>query len=349
MNIAFIGSVGVPNCYGGFESFLDAIAPHISKLCNEVIVTCDESKYLKQEKFYNGITRIFIPIPANGVLSPLHDIFAFFRVIYRVDCIYVLGVSAGPFFLLMRFFAFIAKVRLVINIDGVEWRRSKYSRFAKCVLWLFDFFAQFSANSIIYDNKGLKNFVHPIFRKKSYFIPYPADKVYRLLTFQPISKTALTICRIEPENNIEMLIQGALSSELDCYTLIGNWENSLYGKNLQEKYRNFSKLKLLDPVYDPIALAEYREKAFLYLHGHSVGGTNPSLIEMLPYRCQIIAYDCIFNRETLQNQFYYFLSSTDLSKNINTIISNSQLVSRVLDPIYMTENIANKYMNIGHQ
>jgi hypothetical protein len=127
-NIAFIGSVGVPNVYGGFEMFLDSTAPLIAHHFDEVLVTCDPARYSDREPMWRGIRRIFVPLPANGAWSVLHDLIAFLAVFWRVEAVVVLGVSGGIFFPLFRMLCALRGAKLMVNVDGLDWRRGKFSR-----------------------------------------------------------------------------------------------------------------------------------------------------------------------------------------------------------------------------
>jgi glycosyltransferase involved in cell wall biosynthesis len=344
---AFIGSNGIPNKYGGFESFLEAICPEMVKRGFKVIVTCDPSKYSEREPRFEGVDREFVPIKANGFRSTLHDLAAFFKVFLKADVVVVLGVSAGPFFLLFRMFCWASGKSLVVNIDGIEWRRTKFSKPIRFILWAYDLFAQISANVIIYDNKELLSFVKPMFRSKAKLIAYSADHVLRNPSVILEQKTALTICRIEPENNIELLILGALASGIEKYTFIGNWNNSLFGKTLKAKYANEPQLQLLDPIYDLDLLVNYREACAFYLHGHSVGGSNPSLIEMLSYGCHILCYDCGFNRETTGVDAQYFSSPEDLARLIDLNLAKSPSGGRAIQKRYTKKYIADEFIQLG--
>lgn len=343
--VAFIGSAGIPNCYGGFESFLESIAPVIVRKGFRVVVSCDGSRYSDQSTRFLGVERVFLHVRANGALSTIHDILAFFRILSVANVIVVLGVSAGPFFLLMRLFASITRKKLLVNVDGIEWRRKKFSKPVRFVLRVFDVLAQISANKIIYDNPALKPYIFSVFHHKSVFIPYSGDHVLRLSTPKVHARpTALTICRIEPENNIELMIQGALCSSIENYTIIGNWGNSDYGAKLQQHFSHEDRLSLLDPIYDPIVIAKYRESCAIYLHGHSVGGTNPSLVEMLFYDCYILCFDCIFNRNTAGQLASYFNDSKSLAYEIDEFLKSPKKHPRTPPKKYTSDFIANQYI-----
>ena len=127
-------------------------------------------------------------------------------------------------------------------------------------------------------------------------------------------KYAFTVCRIEPENNIHLLLEAFADKEKVEFPLVivGNWDYSEYGRSLKNQYRNCESIHLLDPIYDPEKLNALRKNCFVYLHGHSCGGTNPSLVEAMYCHLAIAAYDVNFNRETTENKALYFTNAADL-------------------------------------
>lgn len=345
--VAFIGSVGVPNIYGGFESFLESCGPLIASESEKVYITCDRSRYLDRGVDWNGIQRIFIPLPANGGFSVLHDLFAFFAVIWRVDVVIALGVSGGIFFPLFRLICWLIKKRLFVNVDGVEWRRQKYSWAKSQFLFLSDRVAQISSHAVIIDNEGLRPFLLNCNRDRTWTIAYPGDQVMRL----PKHKRGegvrfLTICRIEPENNCHMLLSTVSKSGAGCYTFVGNWEATQYGRDLFKKYSQTEGIELLPPMYGARDLARLREECTLYLHGHSAGGTNPSLVEMLFYDCQIAAFDCQFNRDTAGDEICFFADEQELAGIIQRHNPNSVFARPVSRQLYTRQKIAEKYLKL---
>lgn len=313
MRVAFIGSAGIPNRYGGFESFLEHCGPAFAATIESVVVTCDASFYQDDRSpDFRGVRRIFLKTRANGTSSILHDLLAFFRVYRGSTHIMVLGVSGGPWFPLFKLMCLLGGKRLGVNIDGVEWRRTKFSPNKQRILRLFDHLAQRFSDVVVYDNAGLAPYVLPGVRDRAVEIGYSGDHVLRLQDVPRQPGTALTVCRIEPENNLDMLVEGALRSGLKRYTIVGNWNNSDYGRALRERFRGESRLALLDSIYDPRRLAELRESCAIYLHGHSVGGTNPSLVEMLFYDCHIVCFDVSYNRATAGECALYFKDANSL-------------------------------------
>jgi glycosyltransferase involved in cell wall biosynthesis len=322
--VAFIGSAGIPNRYGGFEAFLEHCAPTLAERTQAVLVTCDKFLYSHEEKYFRGVIRQFIPIRANGAWSILHDLVAFLAVFPRANVVVVLGVSGGIWFPLFRLLCDAAGKKLIVNVDGLEWRREKHRAIARFLLRGLDWVAQKFAHKVIYDNAALESYLSKSARSKSREIAYSGDHVMRFPSASRIADSALTVCRIEPENNIEMLIQGAIASSLALYTIVGNWDASRYGQDLKAKYGANRRLRLMRPVYDLEILGKMRETCSVYLHGHSVGGTNPSLVEMLFYDCQIICHDNKFNRATAGHGARYF---SDLQSLIAQIEDASSAVA----------------------
>jgi glycosyltransferase involved in cell wall biosynthesis len=319
--IAVIGSAGIPNRYGGPEAFAESIAPVLAAQGFEVIVTCDRSKYPDRQgepDVFRGVRREFIGVNANGARSILHDLLAFLRVANQADYILALGVSGGIFFPLFRLICAFSGARLLVNIDGVEWRRDKFNVIAKIVLLLSDWLAQRFAHVIIYDNDALLDYVrHP---RKAACVEYIGDQALLPKAGAPRTDAApfaLTVCRIEPENNCDIIIQGFLKSSLASYVFVGNWDRSEYGRELRRKYASEPRLKLTDAIYDPKVIFELRQNCSAYLHGHSVGGTNPSLVEILFFDCQIFCFDCSFNRATAGAAVHYFADPAQLGRCID--------------------------------
>jgi glycosyltransferase involved in cell wall biosynthesis len=319
--IAIFGSAGIPNRYGGPEAFAESIAPVLVARGYSVTVTCDRSRYPDRAgdpDSFRGVRRRFVGVGANGASSILHDLIAFLLVVRNHDYILALGVSGGMFFPLFRVLCALTGARLLVNIDGVEWRREKFGAVAKSVLFISDYLAQRFAHVIIYDNEALLGYVrHP---RKAACVEYIGDQALRAYAQSPVSEVpayALTICRIEPENNCEAIIEGFLRSSMARYVFVGNWERSEYGRALRRRYKDQRRLELVDAIYDSEKIFELRRGCAAYLHGHSVGGTNPSLVEILYFDCQIFCFDCSFNRATAGAAVHYFSDADELGRLID--------------------------------
>jgi len=338
--IAFIGSVGIPNRYGGFESFLENICPFMNEQVHSITVTCSRDAYINEEGPYLGVNRTFISCPANGIWSIIHDLIAFFSIMRKSTHIFILGVSGGVWFPLFRLICSLQGKCLILNVDGLEWKRGKFSKVKRLLLWILDYLAQLCSHVIIIDNASLKS----RFPAKTFEIAYSGDHVLHLGNIRR-EKTALTICRIEPENNIEMLIKGFINSNQNEYIIIGNWDNSKYGIELKRKYSLDARLRLLDPVYDQTILSKYREECSYYIHGHSVGGTNPSLIEMLYYDSNIFCFDVPYHHSSVGDQAHFFKTDKDLSNLLDSSIRSTKNRNDIRER-YSKNEITNKYIEL---
>jgi glycosyltransferase involved in cell wall biosynthesis len=316
--IAFIGCAGVPNRYGGFEAFVEHCGPELARRVAAVTVTCDAALYDDRTSTYAGMTREFIDVRANGGASILHDLVAFLTVFRRASHIVVLGVSGGLWFPLFRLLCDVTGKRLLVNVDGVEWRRTKFGGAKRGLLRVLDALAQTFAHVVVYDNPALRRYLLQRALRKSVYIGYSGDHVLRLDGQRMEPATGLTICRIEPENNVDLLIDGALRSQLRRYTVVGNWQYSEYGRQLRDRHAGNPRLDLLDPIYDEQRLAALRESCSVYIHGHSVGGTNPSLVEMLFYDCEIVCFDVPFHHETAGDDARYFRDADELARLLDS-------------------------------
>lgn len=349
MKVAFIGSVGVPNVYGGFEMFLEVCGPVFAKYFDLVLITCDKFRYDDRSKIWRGVRRVFVPVRANGFLSLVHDLIAFFVVFWRVDVIVVLGVSSGIFFPIFRIICSLTGKILIVNVDGIESRRLKFSRGKQLFLCLSERLAQWFAHCVVIDNEALREFLAPNIQAKAVLIAYPGDHVLRSARL-PISfeyqTRFLTVCRIEPENQCHVLLEAFAQCRFGTYVFVGNWNASEYGRTLRKKYGHVIGLEMRDPIYEVTTLASLRENCDFYLHGHSVGGTNPSLVEMLFYDCTILAFDCPFNRCTAGNHILYFKDLDDLVAQI--LLPKPMLLTErgALRKQYTKEKISQKYINL---
>jgi len=312
--IAFIGSAGIPNRYGGFEAFLESCAPRLVELGHRVLVTCDAALYEGDAAEYRGVCRRMVRVRANGASSVLHDFLAFSSVFREATHIVVLGVSGGPWFPLFRAACAVSGKRLIVNVDGLEWRRTKFGAGKRLALRVFGELAQWAAHTVVVDNGALLPFLSAPARRKAFQIAYPGDHVLHSAGLvAPKPGTVLSICRIEPENNVAMAIEGFLASGACRFTVVGNWAHSEYGQALRARHAGNSRLRLLDPTYDAGTLCNLRELHAVYIHGHSVGGTNPSLVEMLFYDSELLCFDSSFNQETAGASARYFEDAASLT------------------------------------
>lgn len=251
-----------------------------------------------------------MPFRANGSASMVHDAIAMLHaaLIVKADTMLVLGYSGAWFLPVIR--ALRPRMRIVTNVDGMEWRREKFARATRLLLRVLEWFAVHLSHEIIADNAALVEMIRSLYGIDATMIAYGGDHTL----VAPAAHTApsplppgyaLSVARIEPENNSHVILAAFAASGAPLLS-IGNWSNNEYGRRLKQEYGAVSNLVLIDPVYDLEKLSGLRTNAGFYVHGHSVGGTNPSLVEAIFHHERILAFDCVFNRASLGGSGGYF-------------------------------------------
>lgn len=328
--ISIVGIVGVPANYGGFETLVDNLVRyhHTRHKHEEITVYCSRNDYPDLVPEFLSAELKYIPLSANGVQSIIYDIWALFSaVLNRSDIILLLGVSGAIALPLVRLFS---SAKIITNIDGIEWRRKKWNRFAKWFLRVSEEISVRYSHSIIADNEAISSYVKQTYGVVSHVIAYGGDHVLGVDSV-PVDelnlpgKYTFTVCRIEPENNIAMILRAYSELKDHALVIVGNWNNSDYGVNLRNKFAEHKHIFMLDPIYDLGKLKTLRENASYYIHGHSAGGTNPSLVEAMHFGHPVLAYDCNFNRFTTNGSAIYF-SSADEVRRVLSCTSEDKLL-----------------------
>jgi glycosyltransferase involved in cell wall biosynthesis len=173
------------------------------------------------------------------------------------------------------------------------------------------------------DNQGIKDYVRERYAKPAELIGYGGDQglVVGGTDSAPDTRFAsfdyfLAICRIEPENNIEIILD-AFSRLRQRIVLVGNWDSSPYARRVRAKFGRYQNIELKSAVYDQARLASLRANALAYVHGHSAGGTNPSLVEAMSFGMAVIAFDVNYNRHTTNNKACYWATEHELSRLVS--------------------------------
>lgn len=342
MKIAVIGIVGVPASYGGFETLVENI---IDDRNHNFAVYCSSKDQKCKLKKYKGAKLHYILLRANGFQSILYDSFSMVDAYFRgYRNFLVLGVSGAFIFPLLKLNK---NVFIATNPDGLDRERKKFNFITKRAIHLFEKIAIRFSDIIIADNVAIKDYIDKEYGKNSLVIAYGGDHALISNDINYDEGYALGICRIEPENNIHLILD-AFSKNIANLKFIGNWDNSIYGKDLKKKYSKFNNIEIIDPVYDLAKLFQYRRACSYYIHGHSVGGTNPSLVEIMHFAKPILAFDCIYNRETLKNNGKYFKTIEDLSSLIkkNDFYGDGHNIKKVANELYVWKSIKQQYSNV---
>ena len=316
---------------------------------------CTSKKYAPEarKKTYLGAKLKYLPLDANGIQSIPYDTLSIIHALFYADVLLILGV-AGAW--ILPFVKLFTTKKIIISIDGIEWKRDKWSRLAKWYLWWAEKIAVKYSHADISDNESIQDYTAIRYKKLSNIIEYGADHTIATKPTQEdkdefpfLAKPyAFKVCRIEPENNIHIVLEAFTRIPRYTLVMVGNWKNSEYGIGLREKYDSHANLILLDPIYDQRKLDVIRGNAFVYVHGHSAGGTNPSLVEAMYLALPIITFDVSYNKTTTENKAFYFKNADDIVSIIqNTRLSefreNSMKMKEVADRRYTWKVIADKY------
>lgn len=312
--LAVVGTRGVPARYGGFETMVEHLARSVNPEAVELSIYGEKSSYRADERrvSFMGHRTYYLPIRAHGAWSLLHDALQLLAANFRDrhDRILILGVSAAWVIPLIKLCS--PECRIFVNLDGIEWRREKFGRLATSVLRVLERIAVRWSDRLVTDNDALASFVETRYGVTTTVIAYGGDHVHLLEDPDACPKThMLAIARVEPENNTDIILEAASRTGIPM-KFIGNWEDSTFGKGLVQRYRGEQGVELIPPEYDSKRLSPFRTRSFAYIHGHSVGGTNPSLVEALYHSDRILAFDCPFNRSTLGGAGAYWKNVDEL-------------------------------------
>lgn len=316
--VSILGTVGVPAAYGGFETLADNLVSYAqdqqASVCLSVYCSGKKNNYL----VYKGANLRYINIRANGLSSILYDVLSIFHSYCKKDdVVLLLGVSGA---LALPFLRIVSNCKIVTNIDGVEWKRRKWGYLPRMFLRFSELVAVKFSHIVIADNQSIAEHVKRSYNRCCEVIAYGGDHAIvvesQLCGISLPKSYSLALCRIEPENNVEMILETFSQLKDFCLVFIGNWNSSEFGRAMNKKYHNFENIYLIDPIYESGVLKSIRSNAESYIHGHSAGGTNPSLVEMMHFGCPVFAFDCSFNRYSTEDKAIFFSSSEELVKEL---------------------------------
>ncbi len=352
--LAIIGTVGIPANYGGFETLAEHLAEELNAEL-DVSVYCSTKKYKNGErkKNYKGAKLIWLPFNANGIQSLIYDSVSIIHAAFTADVLLVLGVAGGFLFPFVKLFT---NKKIIVSVDGIEWKRHKWNKWMRWFLWASEWLAVKFSHADIADNESIQDYTAMRYKTLSNIIEYGADHTQRV---QPTDEDrikyeflngsyAFKVCRIEPENNIHTVLKAFSKLPAHKLVMVGNWHVNDYGKNLRTQYQQHQNIFMLDPIYDQHELDLLRGNCTIYIHGHSAGGTNPSLVEAMYLGLPIIAFHVNYNKSTTENAALYFKSADDLVHIIHThhmpeFISIGYKMMEIAKRRYTWKVIANKY------
>jgi rhamnosyltransferase len=330
------------------------LVPRLVQKGYRVRCSCEKPANGTRVSDYEGATLDFFALkpPANYTLRKvfelLYDFFFVLKYALICDVVYVLGIYGGAALLFPRLLG----REVVVNTDGLEWERPKYRLLERSLIILFYAISLNLASKIVIDNTELRRFIGERHNSKICYIPYGVssqkqklwnlDKLHRYVSKQPNEGTIepgkywLVISRLEPENNIYLIVKGFIEANPSYPLLVvGDFTGQAYKKQVKGVSKGSSAtVFFLGAIYDSETLWMLRQHCLGYLHGHSVGGTNPSLLEAMTSGNLILAHDNPFNREVCGPFACYFSTSADVSNLIASTEKNPESSLRFRRDVY---------------
>ncbi|MBN1274432.1 MAG: DUF1972 domain-containing protein [Candidatus Aminicenantes bacterium] len=357
--IAILGSRGIPAKWGGFETLAEELSKRLFRYGYEPTVVCENIGSHIHQKTYKGIHLKYVrTVQVRGLRSIVSHLVSVIQSRKGYDIIYMLGYHNAIFLLILKLY----RKKIWINMDGLEWKRSKWGFFSRNYLRVMEKIAMLASDIVIADSTEILKYLYKKYNAghKISYISYGADIPETPLPIFPLKKFNLApkdyfivVCRLEPENLVHTIIEGYVQSNVNRkLVIVGPIEGS---KKYVRRLLNFQKYKgvvFLGGVYKKETIISLRFHCLAYFHGHSVGGTNPSLLEAMACGNFIIAHDNPFNRATAGNTAVYFKDSGDITrllsnqKNMALFKEMNEKSQQRIRQFYNWEHIVQKYLHL---
>ena len=327
MKVAIIGTVGVPACYGGYETLVENLLNFKQDDSIKYQIYCSGNVYKDRIKTYKGANLVYIPFNANGAQSVIYDSISMIHAFATCDIIVSLG-TVGSFVLpLIKLFS---KKSIIFNLDGLDDKREKFNSFSQKVIAKARKIAARHGSICIADNKGIQDYASRVYKRSTELIEYGGDQVFPVFDDKKLldkynlapKEYCFKVARIEPENNIEMILKVFAQLPSEKLVIVGNWNKSTFGKLMRDTYSKYKNIVIMDAIYEPEEINLLRSNCKLYIHGHSAGGTNPSLVEAMNLSLPILAYGVVYNKETTEYKASYFTDEISLLSAVKSLSEN---------------------------
>lgn len=328
LTIAMVGTRGVPAAYGGFETAIEEVGRRLAARGHDVVVYTRGSE--SREKEHLGMRVVHLPaVPVKQVETLSHTGLSTLHLLFRrrPDATFVFNAANSPFLPLLR----MRRAPVALHMDGLEWRRSKWGPRGKAYYRWAEQFGVRKADALIADAPGIADYYRHQFDVPTELIRYGAP-ILDELPDRSVAEMDLTsggyhlvVARFEPENHVLEIVEGYHASDAELpLVVVGSAPYSAeYTRAIQRVADGDDRIRLVGGVYDQELLDALYANAVSYLHGHSVGGTNPSLLRAMGAGTAVIGFDVPFNREVTDGHGWFFTDAADVA---------SQVMSAEADP-----------------
>ena len=359
MNVPLVGIQGLPNQYRGFQTLSVFLVKYLG-MEHEITVYCSGVDQEGKPDEYSGARLKYYDITSHGGKGILFDCKCLWdEAEDDYDVIMILGFGPGP---LMSYVPLCVKRKCILNFGGLDWQRDKWSKKAQYVIKTCEKLLVKNSSIVVSDNNKIHDYIMSEYGKDSTLIAYGGDQA----SPRPVTnalrekypflngKYAFEVARIQSDNNIEMLMQAFIKAQEMPFVLVGNWMSTEWGREMKAMYEHEKSLVLLDAIYDQEILDVLRSNCYLYVHGHSAGGTNPSLCEAMYLGLPILAFSNGYNENTTNNQARYFKDADELCQIVKSITKEElddmrPLMKQFADEHYRWEGVAKEYEKLFFQ
>lgn len=329
--LRILGTRGLPAAHGGFETFAEHLALHLVDHGWKVTVYCQVtgSGSISEDE-WRGVRRVNIAVPDRGTATSMHfDWVAVRHAAAAGEPCLTLGYNTAIFCAWLR----LKRVPNVINMDGIEWHRAKWGKLAKTWFWLNEWAGCWLGDHLVADHPEIKRHLESrVSAAKITVIPYGADQVAAGSALVPsLAALGLTsgnylsvIARAEPENSLLEIVQGFSRKPRGCkLVVLGNYDRKVpYQRSVLEAASE--EVVFPGAIYDKAVVSSLRAHSKAYVHGHQVGGTNPSLVEALGAGNAVVAHDNRFNRWVIGPQAAYFTDADSFAAQLDLLLAEPQ-------------------------
>jgi glycosyltransferase involved in cell wall biosynthesis len=321
MRIALIGTRGVPAQYGGFETCVEEVGTRLANAGHDVIVYCrtagrnDPRRGLTS---FGGMELVHLPAVHRRSIETLsHSAVSIAHLVLRrrADVALVFNAANAPLLPALR----LAGLPVATHVDGLEWQRGKWGAVGQRYYRLAESAAVRWSDALIADAEGISDYLEAEFGAHSELLAYGAPLIHssnpeylRSLDLLP-KQYHLIVARLEPENHVDVIVEGYVRSAAKLPLVVVG--SAPYAEKYSAQVRSLAdqRVRFLGGVWDQDLLNELYANALTYFHGHSVGGTNPSLLRAIGAGAATDAFDISFNREVLGPAGRYWSSPADVS------------------------------------
>jgi glycosyltransferase involved in cell wall biosynthesis len=328
--LRILGSRGIPNRHGGFEACAQHLAPWLVERGWEVTVYCQEAaESARHRDTWRGVILEHVPTPGAGARGSIwFDAWTTRHASAHDDLVLTLGFNTALFFPWYR----LRSRRHVVNMDGIEWQRGKWPRPVRAWFYANSWIAGLAADHLIADHPEIASMLaRRGLAARTTMVPYGADRIDHAPTtaLDALGLTArhygLVIARPEPENSIlEIVAAWSRTRRRWPLVVLGGYQ---HGHPYHAAVRNAAGPDVLFPgaIYDEAVVQALRHHARLYVHGHTVGGTNPSLVEALGAGSPVLAHDNVFNRWVAGGGARYFANVDGCARALSVLNDDAAL------------------------